>query len=532
MLKYLFCFLLSSFMAYSQSAQLDSVKLFTNGSELYHTVNFDLSAGENEIIINNISSEILDNSIRIIEKGDFFIQTIEKITDYIDSFDPVPIQDSIDYFNDQIDLLNVEYKTLEAELLLIKSTVNLGGSEQREIKPSDIIELTKLYQDRLPKINKMILKVNKEIKLYQKKIEEYQNQLNNGQITGEYKSKIKLIINSNTNSRSKISFSYLSYLAWWKARYDFKFNSTGNSEVIYKADIYNTTNLDWKNIPIAFSSKYYEENLEVPVITANYIRLNKVYESTLTDVSFFNSSESSPLMPSEAKQGRFKRNKIAKTEYRVNVSDNSFESEFELKPNMKFSIESGSKSKLFSIMKKSLIAEYEWMTIPSKSKLVFLTAKINDYWDLKLLNAPVNIYLDNSFINTTILQTDVTKDFINLSLGVDKNISVERKLLTDFSEDRFFSGNIKRSFGVEIIIRNKKSRKIDLVIKDQVPVSTTDEIEVEIIEDGLNTKLDEFGILEWNVSIDAKADFSQKFYYNVSWPKDEVIYSPIGFIKR
>jgi len=160
-------------------------------------------------------------------------------------------------------------------------------------------------------------------------------------------------------------------------------------------------------------------------------------------------------------------------------------------------------------------------------------ALVNNLIDLDIISGKANIYFDNSFINSTFIDNDVTTKYLEISLGQDRNVVVERIQKEDFTEDKTFSKDQMRTFGVKINIRNNKSRIIDLIIKDQVPISSTEQVEVEIKNmEEIGIENDSQGILKWEVSVNARTNYSKEYSYTITWPKDKEIYPPIIIKKR
>lgn len=120
---------------------------------------------------------------------------------------------------------------------------------------------------------------------------------------------------------------------------------------------------------------------------------------------------------------------------------------------------------------------------------------------------------------------DVTKagDTLNISLGKDKAIVVKRTLLKDYSSKRFIGSNKTDTRQYEIVIRNNKSLPVNIIIEDQLPISTQKEIEVQDRKyEG--AKLDEdTQRITWQLTVDSKKENKIGFKYEVKYPKEKVL---------
>ena len=80
--------------------------------------------------------------------------------------------------------------------------------------------------------------------------------------------------------------------------------------------------------------------------------------------------------------------------------------------------------------------------------------------------------------------------------------------------------NVKKSFAYNIKVQNNRLDAINVVIHDQIPVSTNNQIHVELDEktDGIN-QLDE-GLIIWNKIIETSKNAVVNIQYSVKYPKD------------
>lgn len=175
------------------------------------------------------------------------------------------------------------------------------------------------------------------------------------------------------------------------------------------------------------------------------------------------------------------------------------------------------------IKNQSIPALYEYFAIPKLEKDAFLTAKIVDWQDLNLLEGEVNLFFEGAYLGKSILDVRNANDTLNISLGRDKGIIIERKNLKEFTNKQFL-GNFKtenRSY--EISIRNNKKQSINITIQDQFPISTLKEITVEE-QEYKEAEIDkDTKILTWKDEIAPKQEKKHNFKYSVKYPKNQIV---------
>ncbi|TNF46496.1 MAG: DUF4139 domain-containing protein, partial [Bacteroidetes bacterium] len=134
-----------------------------------------------------------------------------------------------------------------------------------------------------------------------------------------------------------------------------------------------------------------------------------------------------------------------------------------------------------------------------------------------------NIFFDGSYIGETYIDPTSMQDTLDLSLGRDPNIVVKRTLLKKELKEKIIGEKKERTFAYSIEVKNLKATSIELVIQDQIPVTTNADITIEPME--LNKgKLDpRTGFIEWEVNIKSKESKVIDFGFKVKHDKNQNI---------
>ncbi len=99
-------------------------------------------------------------------------------------------------------------------------------------------------------------------------------------------------------------------------------------------------------------------------------------------------------------------------------------------------------------------------------------------------------------------------------------MAIKRSLIKELSSLKTSGKESKQTFTYEITVKNNKLTDVNLLLKDQYPLSNIKEV-VVTLEDGTNRMVNaETGVITWK--IDLKPGESQKvrFSYTVKYPKD------------
>jgi len=171
----------------------------------------------------------------------------------------------------------------------------------------------------------------------------------------------------------------------------------------------------------------------------------------------------------------------------------------------------------------NLPATYQYYTAPKLDKDAFLTAQIRNWQELNLMEGELNLFFEGAFLGKSVLDLRKASDTLEISLGRDKGIVVERKNLKEFASKQFLSNYKSESRAYQITVKNNKSQPIKIIIEDHYPIATSKEATVENKE-AKDASVDEATqIIVWKDDIAPRSEKVHTFKYSVKYPKREVI---------
>ena len=159
--------------------------------------------------------------------------------------------------------------------------------------------------------------------------------------------------------------------------------------------------------------------------------------------------------------------------------------------------------------------------VPRIDKESYLLAEVADWQNLDLLPGEANIVMDDTYIGRSVIDPNTTADTLNLSLGKDKRVVVKRSVVKELSSIKTSGGNNKQTFTYEVLVKNTKLTDVDLLLKDQFPLSGIKEVEVKLEDSGEATVNDETGVLTWKMNLKPGETQKVRFSYSVKYPKDK-----------
>jgi len=201
--------------------------------------------------------------------------------------------------------------------------------------------------------------------------------------------------------------------------------------------------------------------------------------------------------------------------------ENQTSVEFEIKT--PYTISSDNKSTTVEIESYAMDAGFEYYCVPKVDKDAFLIANITNWEPYNLLEGEANIFFENTFVGKSVLDVRHISDTLSLSLGRDKSVQVKREKAKELTTKKLFASKKEDSRTWHISVRNGKKAPISMILYDQVPVSTNDEIEVttETLSGGNLNK--EKGEVKWTFKLDPSAKKEIDLKYTVKYPKERTL---------
>ena len=182
---------------------------------------------------------------------------------------------------------------------------------------------------------------------------------------------------------------------------------------------------------------------------------------------------------------------------------------------------SDGKGHVIALQSEQLKTKYNYLIIPKLEQSAFLIARITDWEKINLLPGNANIYFNNTYVGKTYLNPLTLSDTLSVSMGRDRSIEVKRELLADKSTDKILNAKAHKTMSYTIDVRNTKAIGIEIILKDQVPLSSDDDVKVEVLEQSAAQLNEDTGILTWRETLASKQKKTWTFGFEVSYPKDE-----------
>ena len=513
-------------------AKVNSVNVYRQSAELQNTAIVSVPAGASEIVIGNISERIDQKSIQIgINNKNVTILSSQFTNDYSADFKQDNTNPVIKKVNDSIKIvenliikssieLDANNKSIE---LLDKNQTVLVGSNTSTV--AQLTQLADWYTKKRIEVSTKIVSIKKDLETLQKSLARLKSSLKtNEQKEAEEFAKGVLVlkVTSKAAGSLKLDFSYLASNVSWNPLYEIKGDKISEPlQVTLKAAVQQNTGLDWKGVKLSLINGVSSRNNTAPVVQPWFL-----YGKSKEELERDKISEVQKYARAKAERPAASYSNVAEAEMSitsVGFTANSNQLNVSYDVDIPYDILTNGEDHIISLFQQEIPAQYEYFAAPRYSTDAFLLAKVKDFSKYGLLTAPANIIFENMYIGETTINPSQTEEEMNITLGNDRRISINKEDIKDKSGEKFLTSYREKTVTYDLVIRNNKKESINIEIKDGIPLSNNDAIKVELLESSGAKKNDETGILLWNLKISPSETKKLRVSYKVRYPKDFMI---------
>jgi hypothetical protein len=582
--------------------QIKEVTLFLSGAQVFETATGTLPAGESVLLVKGLSPFLDEKSIQVKGQGNFIIQAVNKRLDFLHEKEEGEKAEALEKEIAEIEKrqsnLRNRIQVLGTKMSVLSANKSIGSS-QAGTSMTALKATLDFFDAEHTKIANEELQINTQLAANDQEIEALRNQLYALQQSDDNaKAEIRIRVKATNAGPATFQINYLVSNAGWYPKYDVRVKSiTEPLQLQYKAEVFQNTGADWKNVKLRFSNANPNQGGQAPIIDkwelnyARYTTVNKfavpqtpgsisglvldeqgqplpgtavLVKGTTIGTTTDLEGRYSLTLPTTAKtlvfsfvgmrmeelpiQGRSNMNVtlmqdtqmlsevVVTGSYREREKKalgasmdaaplmTSFvenQTTVEIQVAEPYSIKTNGERTLVDLKTYEIPATYRYIAIPKLDKDAFLLAEMADWSQYSLLEGESNLYFEDGFVGRSILNPAALQDTLQISMGRDRSIVMQREKVDQFSKKRIIGSNITESRGYEITLKNNKSEAVTLQLKDQIPVSVNSTITVTTGELSGGVVDPVTGIVTWEITLAPGGQQKLSLRYEVKYPKSE-----------
>lgn len=512
------------------TSKIDRVTVYPSGAQVERLASKSLSAGRQFVSFEGLASELDPSSISVTAASGINILSVSSAVNYLNQAKkPKHVQVLMDSlksyefdhkFNQNLIGIYAEEKAM------ILSNKNVGwGGQGSDFVIEDLEDLSDFYRDRLADIMLKVMEIEQKQTKLNKNISRTRNQLNeeNARLTRST-GEVIVEVYVPTSTTANFKLSYMIRNAGWMPNYNVTVTDVDKPlQFSYNAKVFQNSGEDWDNVSLTLTNANPNLDGNKPVIHPWRLYFIEGYAEGAGVSAYSNrlaieKTTVSNAMPMKADMADNEKPELGATlDYPANDAVTKF------KINTRHTIPSNGKQQGLSIDDFTIQAKYEYYSAPKVNPAAYLIARVSQFEQYDLLPGEANLFFANTYVGKVYIDPSTIADTFDMSLGIDQSIIVKREKIKEFCETKKIGNSRKEAFGIEISVRNTKGTKIELIIEDQIPVSSDKDITVTLDEAKGAKHNEATGVLRWTRIIPSSSTEAMRFRYSVKYPSDRNI---------
>ncbi|GJM42888.1 MAG: hypothetical protein DHS20C20_31700 [Ardenticatenaceae bacterium] len=329
-----------------------------------------------------------------------------------------------------------------------------------------------------------------------------------------------------TEGRFQPEVNYVVKQAGWQPLYDIRLleeNGRYALEINYLAQIIQRTGQAWQQVDLAVSTARPALNQKLPEIHPWFIREyqppqpRKMVRSAkpaapaaakMESMASFAMEESADAMPAPVEA------ETVTAEVQSEGTAVTFKA-----PGHTDIPNDGSPHKT-TLQQMRLEPKLDYLTIPKFSDATFRRATVQYGEPGPLLPGSASLFVGDEYIGQTRIKFTVQGDELELLLGAEDRITVERKLSKREVDKKLLRDQRQLRYGYIITLKNLLKSEADVVVKDHIPVSRHEQIKVKLDDARPQIKeQSDLNLLEWQITLPSGEEQSVRYEYTVEHPR-------------
>lgn len=523
--------LLLSATAFSQNeksvdSRITEVTVFLNKAQVTRELKTRIESGKTNLIVAGLTSQLDPQSIQVTGKGGLIILGISHQQNFLNEVNMPKslklLKDSIELLQKQVALEQSQKEILNKEEQMLLSNQKIGGTNQN-VTVAELKSMADFFRSRLGEIVTTRMKHDEKIKKMNERVVQLNRQFNEqNDLLRRNTSEIVISVSAESATQAELKVSYVVANAGWNAVYDVRaINTKSPLQLSYKANVYQGTGEEWKNVKLRLSTANPNQSGLKPELNSWYLDFYNpiVYDKVRKEKSY----KAAAAMRSDEARAEVAEEPVVVQSLSdfVSTVQTSLNTEFDI--SLPYTVSSSSKPTVVDIRNYEMKADYGYSVVPKLDMDAFLMAKSVGWEEFNLLPGEANVFFEGTYVGNSFIDPSTIKDTLSLSLGRDKRIVVKREKVKDLTSRSVMGASKKENYTWEISIRNTKTDAIKIQVEDQVPVSQNAQIEVTVIDTGVANYNKQTGKLNWDLEIKSNETRKVMFKFEVKYPKDKQI---------
>jgi len=167
-----------------------------------------------------------------------------------------------------------------------------------------------------------------------------------------------------------------------------------------------------------------------------------------------------------------------------------------------------------------LTPELDYVAAPKLVEAAYRRAQVDNDSAYTLLPGPANLFAGDEFIGIAELELIAPQGEIEIYLGPDDRVKVERELKRRDVDKKLIGDRRRLRYGYEITLKNLLPTEAKVTLHDQIPVPRHEDIKVKLESaEPKPTERTELNLLDWELTLAPGEERVVRFDFTVEHPR-------------
>ncbi len=321
-----------------------------------------------------------------------------------------------------------------------------------------------------------------------------------------------------SQTETAFSLSYPVQEASWSWQHEARLNSSDAFlQLTRNAILAQTSGEDWNNVELTITTVQGNRNINAPDINTRLVSLQSERPARLNQQA----------MTTRARAADASAQEVRVTGAYLNSSVQSTSSDYQVSYRVpgRVSIASGAEQQIFPVDERGIEVDLALVAVPELATAAFLEARFTMEDEIPIQDGQMQFYLDNSFIGSSYVAALLPGEEVSLPFGQDERIRVERLAEQEEDDSGGFLSRAAENVRQRYVLTSFHDQPVDIEILGMLPVSQSDDVEVEIDRDATEADADNIdgkrGSLMWQRRLQPTESVEIRHFYSIRYPEGE-----------
>ncbi|MCP4421802.1 MAG: mucoidy inhibitor MuiA family protein [Chloroflexi bacterium] len=510
--------------------EINDVTVYPNQARVSGVGSCELTAGRHRLLIPNLPLTMDTNSIRVRGSGTAHVRIlgVEVARQFFEQSPLEAVQKlqvKIEEVQDSLRLLEDEKAGWQAHGTYLdgirKATAEFAkGLSRGKTTVAEQEKVIAFLQDQDGLMRTAVRKIDQQQRELMRRLQKLKQELKQIQTTKQpqqFQAQIEMDVLSDGRFQPEVS--YVVNKAGWQPLYDIRLleeNGRFALEINYLAQITQRSGQAWTQVTLSVSTARPALNQKLPQIHPWFIR---EYQQPKPKTMV----RAAPAAPMAAKMevtavDSFGLDVTAAEVVTAEVQTEGTAVTFTAPSQT--DIPTDGTSHKTALQQIRLEPKLDYLTIPKHNDAVFRRATVDYDQPGPLLAGSASLFVGDEYIGQTKIKFTAQGDELELLLGVEDRITVERKLARRNVDKKLLRDQRQLRYGYTIELKNLLKTDASIVVKDHIPVSRHEQIKVK--SDNLRPQPAEqtdLNLLEWQLEVPSGETQTITYEYSVAHPR-------------